>query len=299
MPLQFFTSTWISRYEELTKKELIKVLGYTPVKGFKDDIRLLIFEKEYTQYIKNNYTRGDFTLDIPRCNNSRKQRYILQNDLVYLSHKIDKSLSQEIKEILWVNKERSLSELFDGRYLLTQLKEFDSNKIEPYENAFSDDILELINLKMSPMTYYLYRKDTDLIDKLYDKRDLSYKYQYYYSMDDLLYLRMLLGEYNKSLNINKDFMAGKNIEFDRLQNFDKVYWSDIHYTDEKRSYVLYKTKNNIYTLIKFSIRIEDRDIALKWTKIYLARDYDNLIEWCLTNDEYKLYANIKEYSQTS
>lgn len=298
MPLQFFTSTWISKYEELTKKDLVKILGYTPAKGFKDDIRLLIFEREYSRYIIQNFKQGDFTLDISRCNNPRKQRYIFQNDLEQLSNKIDKSLAQNIKEILWVNKERSLSELFDGRFLLTQVKEFGSNKIKPYENSFSNDILELINEKMSPMTYYLYRKDTDLVSKLYDKRDLSYKYQYYYSMDDLLYLRMLFVFYDKTLNVNKDFLIKNNVDFDRLQDFDKVYWSDIHYTDEKRSYVLYKTKSNIYTLVKFSIRIESnssRSIALKWPKIYLAGDYDNLIEWCLTNDEYKIYMNLREY----
>ena len=305
MPLQFFTSTWISKYEDLTKKKLIKILGYTPAKGFKEDIRLLIFEKEYSRYIIQNYLKGDFTLNIPRCNNSRKQRYIFQNDLEYLSHKIDKSLAKDIKEIIWVNKERSLSQLYDGRYLLTQLKEFNLNKIQPYENSFSIDILELINDKMSPMTYYLYRKDTDLVSRLYDKRDLNYKYQYYYSMDDLLYLRMLFIFYDKTLIVNKDFLLKNNIEFDLLQNFDKVYWSDINYTNEKRSYVLYKTKDNIYTLIKFSIRIEDEKvqgnkiwrniISLKWPKIYLASDYDNLIQWCLTNDEYKIYLNLSEY----
>jgi hypothetical protein len=301
MPLQFFTNTWISRYEELTKKDLVKILGYTPAKGFKDDIRLLIFQEEYSRYIIENFRKGDFTLNIPRCNNSRKQRYIFQNDLENLSNKIDKSLAQNIKEILWVNKERSLSELFDGRFLLTQVKEFGSSKINPYENTFSNNILELINKKMSPMTYYLYRKDTDLVDKLYDKRDLNYKYQYYYSMDDLLYLRMLFIFYDKTLNVNKDFLSKNNTEFDRLQDFDKVYWSDIHYTDEKRSYVLYKTKSNIYTLVKFSVRIEEnkvRSIALKWPKIYLASDYDNLIEWCLTNDEYKIYMNLKEYKNS-
>jgi len=290
MPLQFFTSTWLGRYDDRTKKELLKILGYIPAKNLmKQDIRLLIFVKEYTQYIKTNYF-FDFNLNIiPRCNSQRKQRYIFQNDLQHLRNKIDVSIAENITELLWVNKERSLSRLNDGRYLLTQIKEFDDSIIKPFENVFSKDVLELINLHMSPMTYYLYRKDTDLVKNLSIERDLDYKYQYYYSMDDLIFLRLLMGWYDKVLNVNKDFLSDTNIEFDRLEKFDTVYWSHINYKSGDRNYVLYRTKQNVYTLVKFSIRIESDNIVLKWPKIYLSDTYEDIINWCLTFEEYKKY----------
>lgn len=290
MPLQFFTSTWLGRYDDRTKKELLKILGYIPEKNLmKQDIRLLIFVKEYTQYIKTNYTLID-NLNIPvRCNSQRKQRYIFQNDLQHLRNKIDISIAESISELLWVNKERSLSRLNDGRYLLTQVKEFNDSNITPFENVFNKDVLELINIHMSPMTYYLYRKDTDLVKNLNVERDLSYKYQYYYSMDDLIFLRLLMGWYDKVLNINKDFLNNKKIEFDRLENFETVYWSHINYKSSERNYVLYKTKQGVYTLVKFSIRIESDVVALKWPKIYLSNTYEDIINWYLTFEEFKLY----------
>lgn len=290
MPLQFFTSTWLGRYDDRTKKELLKILGYIPEKNLmKQDIRLLIFVKEYTQYIKTNYTLID-NLNIPvRCNSQRKQRYIFQNDLQHLRNKIDISIVESISELLWVNKERSLSRLNDGRYLLTQVKEFNDSSINPFENVFNKDVLELINIHMSPMTYYLYRKDTDLVKNLNVERNLSYKYQYYYSMDDLIFLRLLIGWYDRVLNINKDFLNNKRIEFDRLEKFERVYWSHIDYKSSERNYVLYKTKQNVYTLVKFSVRIEGDDITLKWPKIYLSDTYENIINWCLTFEEYSIY----------
>ena len=290
MPLQFFTSTWLGKYDDLTKKDLLKVLGYIPEKNLmKQDIRLLIFEKEYTQYIKKNFSFSkSINVDI-RCNSQRKQRYIFQNDLEYLSNKIDKSVADNISELLWVNKERSLSRLNDGRYLLTQVKEFNDDKLKPFENAFSEDVLELINIHMSPMTYYLYRKDTDLVKNLSIKRDLSYKYQYYYSIDDLILLRLLMGWYDKTLKVNKDFLSDTNIEFDRLEKFDTVYWSHINYKSGERNYVLYKTKEDVYTLVKFSIRIENNAIVLKWPKIYLSDTYASIIDYCLTFEEYSRY----------
>lgn len=290
MPLQFFTSTWLGRYDDRTKKELLKILGYIPEKNLmKQDIRLLIFVKEYTQYIKTNYTLID-NLNIPvRCNSQRKQRYIFQNDLQHLRNKIDISIAESISELLWVNKERSLSRLNDGRYLLTQVKEFNDSNITPFENVFNKDVLELINIHMSPMTYYLYRKDTDLVKNLNVERDLSYKYQYYYSMDDLIFLRLLMGWYDRVLNINKDFLNNKKIEFDRLENFETVYWSHINYKSSERNYVLYKTKQGVYTLVKFSIRIESDVVALKWPKIYLSNTYEDIINWYLTFEEFKLY----------
>jgi hypothetical protein len=290
MPLQFFTSTWLGRYDDRTKKELLKILGYIPEKNLmKQDIRLLIFVKEYTQYIKANYSYS--SIDTARCNSQRKQRYIFQNDLQHLRNKIDVSIAENITELLWVNKERSLSRLNDGRYLLTQVKEFDDNNIKPFENAFSEDILELINISMSPMTYYLYRKDTDLVKNLNIERNLDYKYQYYYSMDDLIFLRLLIGWYDRVLNVNKDFLKDTNIEFDRLEKFDTVYWSHINYKSGDRNYVLYKTKDGIYTLVKFSIRIENDNIVLKWPKIYLSDTYEDIINWCLTFEEYSRYVS--------
>lgn len=290
MHLQFFTSTWIGRYNDLTKKELLKILGYIPEKNMtKQDLRLLIFEKEYSQYIKNNFINTE-SIDVQfRCNSQRKQRYIFQNDLLALTYKIDRSIADIITEILWINKERSLSLLNDGRYLLTQVKEFDNDKLKPYENTFSTDVLELINIHMSPMTYYLYRKDTDLVKNLSIKRNLNYKYQYYYSMDDLLLLRLLFVWYDKIININKDFLNDKRIEFDRLEKFDIVYWSTIDYKQGGRNYVLYKTKDEIYTLIKFSVRIENNEITLKWPKVYLSDSYEDIIDWCLTFEEYSKY----------
>jgi hypothetical protein len=224
MPLQFFTSTWIGRYDELTKKELLKVLGYIPEqKATKDDIKLLIFKREFSRDIKTNFkVSSDWSKDNFRCNAERKQRYIFDDDLKRLTNKIDISILDNIKDILWVNKERSLIEMIDGRYLLTQSKEFNESQFEPYENHFSTDKLELINIKMSKMTYYLYRKDTDLAKNLTIVRDLNYRYQYYYSLDELLYLRFLFNEYNKELTIKKDFMNNKKKDFDRLQNFDRV-----------------------------------------------------------------------------
>jgi hypothetical protein len=291
MPLQFFTSTWISKYDDLTKKELLKVLGYIPEqKVIKDDIKLLIFKREFSRDIKMNFKVSPNPLNIDfRCNAQRKQRYIFNDDLERLTNKIDISISDNIKDILWVNKERSLIEMNDGRYLLTQVKEFNDSEIIPYENYFSTDKLELINMKMSPMTYYLYRKDTDLVKNLTIPRDLNYKYQYYYSLDELIYLRFLFSEYDKEITVKKDFVQNKNIGFDMLQKFDRVYWSHIDYKSEDRNYVLYKRTDNIYTLIKFSIRIEDNNIALKWPKIYLSDTYEDIINWCLTFEEFKQY----------
>ena len=91
------------------------------------------------------------------------------------------------------------------------------------------------------------------------------------------------------MNVNKDFLKDTNIEFDRLEKFDTVYWSHINYKSGDRNYVLYKTKDDIYTLVKFSIRIENDNVVLKWPKIYLSDTYEDVINWCLSFEEFKQY----------
>ena len=36
-------------------------------------------------------------------------------------------------------------------------------------------------------------------------------------------------------------------------------------------------------------RVEDNKIVIKWPQVYLAKTYKDIIEKCLTYEEYKLY----------
>lgn len=290
MDIQFFTNSWLFSYDDLTKKELLKRLNdQNPNGGTKQELKLLIFEKEYNQYLVKNYDYSSIVdmneFGKVRCNNVRKQPYIFDYDLSYLVKKLDKSLIDNIDEVLWVNKERSLLKLRNGKYLITQPKEFRESEF-PLENHFSDNFIDLVNNKMSLLSYYLYRKETDWVIRFDVKRNFTVRKQYYYIIDDLAFLNLKIPE---SIDIRDDLLNGEFGKFDYLEEIDVVYWSDIDFKSGKKNYLFYRTKSDVYILIKFSSRVENETIVIKWMKVYLSKTHKDILDKCLTYEEYKIY----------
>lgn len=289
MQVQYFVNSWLTKYNELTKVKLLDKAGINKneAKGLdKESLRLIIFEKEYNDYIVSNYDYSTIE-DIKefgsedRCNSPREQPYIFDEDMKYIVNHIDESIVNNIDKILWINCNRSLMKLKNDNYLLIQPKYFTNDFPVPLENFITSKKEYLINYRMSPLTYYLYRKETSLQSD-FQGRDYRVKYPAYFIMDDIAILKMRLEDvFIRRLSITK--------EFDYLEKINKVFWCHINHRQGKKNYLFYKTDDNVYTLIKFMSRIENDKLVIKWPRVYLASTYKDIIEKCLTFEEYKLY----------
>jgi hypothetical protein len=289
MQVQYFVNSWLTKYYDLTKVSLlnkVSQLGEKLKEGksyTKADLRLIIFEKEYNDYLVSSYDYSTIE-DISefgkeRCTGDRRQPYIFNEDLEYIVSVMDKSIVDKVEKILWVSGNRSLMILKNGNYVLTQPKYFTDDFPVPLENFITSNRAFLVNYRMSPLTYYLYRKETVLND---GPRSYSIKYPDYFIMDDIVLLKMRLENVFVRRILTKK-------AFDYLEKIDKVFWSHIKLNQGGKNYLFYKTDDNIYTLIKFKSRVENDKIAIKWPQVYLATTYKDIIEKCLTYEEYKLY----------
>jgi hypothetical protein len=282
---QFFTSLWYSEYQNKTKKEL----GYEPGKGYTlNQLKVQKATQAYEKFLIQGYNY-DTLVDMKEISENRvvefrKQRYIFELNIEKLRHLISSSLATEIREILWLHKSSGLFVLNDGKYVLLQNG----------EAFFSFDFSEIILNKMTPITYYLYIIETDPLSDLFTPRFYNIKYQSIYNLDDVLFLKNKLDDINLTpeLSLYTDFIDhNENIEFDYLQNFVKVFWCYLNFKSGRKSYIFYKTNNDIYTLIKFNTRIDKGKLLIRWIKVYLSFEYKWIVDKCMTGNEYNIYFN--------
>lgn len=302
-------------YNLKTIGELRNVLKKYGYRGYSNmDKPLLVnsvyvAETEHTIFKKFKPNPINFSqFSFGRCNAERYQRFVSIVDKTALKILLFSGLISEIdfkesdvEEYRWISLYTKNS---DDIYLHTLIKLrsgfvyidlsiTQNNKIN-IKIAKDKDYKKIVNNIMTNEQYYWYRHSTELRSQILTVRNTKQRKGSNFSnnVNNLIYLYFKLQEHN-----HKKIIRIQNVDmnFDMMKNVDTLYWVHLNLYNNDKNYVLYKSKEGIYTLIKFIFNMyKEEDIPkgeIKMVKVYLSQSYNDVIQYSLVHKEYELYMN--------
>ncbi len=302
----------VQNTSELRKK--LKVYGY---RGYSDMDKtqlvnsVYIADKEHELYENFKPTPIDYSqYSTGRCNSRRYQRFISFTDKIILKLTLFSGIIPEIdfteddiEEYRWVaiyskkGKDEvyihTLLKLKNEIFVYLDIQMGETEKLT-YRIAKDLDYRKIVNNIMTNEQYYWYRQATELKDQINMVRKTEERSGFNFSenVDNLIYLYFKFQE-EKNNRVYK--LQDMDLSFDNMKNFEKIYWIHLNLDNNEKSYILYKTKDEVYTLIKFKYnmtKIEDIPKGeLNMVKVYLSDNYGDLISKALIHREYEMYMN--------
>jgi hypothetical protein len=295
-------------YPNLSSKEIkakLKEYGYRNLSTLDKatlDNTLFVAEKDNNLIMKYKASPIDYTkFGMSRCNAVRRQRFVYDEDLKLIKSSIPEFASYDIEEYIWVSVYDKENVRYYNVFLKTK-SDVGYVFMEASQNIYNGKIIKLnvsqdkdykniVNKVMTNEQYYWYRQSTELINQLSMKRNVNIRLSRNHNTNELIYIMFKLSK-NKT-RIMK--LNNKDLTFDYMNNLKEFYWTHIHLESDEKSYIIYKTNENVYTLIKFRFNISKvADVItseLKMVKVFLSDNYDDIINKGLIHKEYELYMN--------
>jgi hypothetical protein len=271
-----------------------------------------VADKEHDLYEKFTPNPVDFSqFDASsRCPLDRYQRYISENDKMILRLVVFSGLfpdidikEEDVDEYRWVsiyNKKNSdevyihtLLKLKSGEFIFLDIEMNNEDTIK-VGSVRDMDHANIVRDSMTNQQYYWYKQSTEISDQILKKRDLRERNGHNFSenVDNLIYLYFKFQE-EDHLRLFK--LQNEEMDFDHMKNFDKIYWVHLNLHNNDKSFVLYRTKDNVYTLIKFKYNMrKEEDIPkgeINMIKVYISKNYEDIINKALFYREYEAYMN--------
>lgn len=306
----------MEQYSNLSTFELRKKLknyGYRNLNSLsREQLKNSAIVADVEQKLVSQYreTPVDFSkLSVNRCNALRKQRFIpkidkfITNTILFsgLLNEVDFS-AEDIEEYLWLSvyskKENSftihaLLKLKNNYYVYFDL-EFDGNEVLSIKISKDYSHSKIINTILTNEQYYWYKKATEIASQLSLKRKTEERtgHNFVENTNNIIYIMFKI---QKEPNIRIFNLNDENIEFDYMTNFSRIYWLHLNLTTNMKNYILYKSMDNVFTLIKFKYEIKminEIPVAnMRMVKVYLSNNYEDIINKVLTHKEYEMYMN--------
>ena len=270
-----------------------------------------IADKEHELYETFKPNPIDFSqFATGRCNANRYQRFISEMDKDILDMLVFSGLipeinlnKEDVEEYRWVsvynkkNKDEiyihTLLKLKSGEFVFLDIEMGIENEIK-VRMARNMNHAYIINNVMTNQQYYWYKKSTELDNQINLTRVLVQRKGHNFSenVDNLIYLYF---KFSEEEHIRLYRLQNEEMEFDHMKNFDKIFWVHLNLNNNDKSYILYRTKDNIYTFVKFKFNmIEEEGIPrgeLNMIKVYLSKNYSDIISKAMVHREYEAYMN--------
>ena len=84
-------------------------------------------------------------------------------------------------------------------------------------------------------------------------------------------------------------------KFDLMRNVKELFWVHLNLDSSEKNYILYKSSDDVYTLMKFKYEIRmENDIPvgkISMLRVYISGKYSDIIKKCLIHKEYEMYMN--------
>jgi hypothetical protein len=301
-------------YSKQTVSELrgkLKKLGYRNVTSMpKEELVNSAFVADMEHKLVKKYKPSviDYSkYAMSRCNAYRKQRFVAEVDKKALQLVLFSGLAPEIDftmddidDYLWVSvyikKDVIYMHLFarlkSNTYVYVKVS-IDDNRINLMLSKDKDHA-KIVNNVMGIEDYYWYRHTTELQRQLNMPRKTEERFSMNFEkyVDELTYVMFKI---HQDRNIKIMDIDNDGCEFDYLQKVNKLFWVHLNLNSFEKNYILYMSSDGVYTLFKFNYEIKMvNDIPvgkILMGKVYLSKNYDELIQKGLIHAEYEMYLN--------